>query len=109
MSSASTTRTIKFLSKAGTYTALIMSPTGDLYQEWEGAQDEVTNIYPNFEVVKPLLYFVCTSSRVAEGVATPDAINFYFNDRAATTFITVCKSLKTSLNCQDLPRLLSKW
>lgn len=34
MSSASTTRTIKFLSKAGTYTALIMSPTGDLYQEW---------------------------------------------------------------------------
>lgn len=80
MSSASTTRTIKFLSKAGTYTALIMSPTGDLYQEWEGAQDEVTNIYPNFEVVKPLLYFVCTSSRVAEGVATPDAINFYFND-----------------------------
>ena len=80
MSSASISRTIKFLSKAGTYTALIMSPTGDLYQEWQGAQDEVTNIYPNFEVVKPLLYFVCTSSRVAEGVATPDAINFYFND-----------------------------
>lgn len=80
MSSASISRTIKFLSKAGTYTALIMSPTGDLYQEWEGTQDEVTKIYPNFEVVKPLLYFVCTSSRVAEGVATPDAINFYFND-----------------------------
>lgn len=80
MSSASTTRTIKFLSKAGTYTALIMSPTGDLYQEWEGTQDEVTKIYPNYETVKPILYFVCTSSRVAEGVATPDAINFYFND-----------------------------
>ena len=80
MSSASISRTIKFLSKAGTYTALIMSPTGDLYQEWEGTQDEVTKIYPNFEATKPLLYFVCTSSRVAEGVATPDAINFYFND-----------------------------
>lgn len=80
MSSASISRTIKFLSKAGTYTALIMSPTGDLYQEWQGTQDEVTKIYPNFEATKPLLYFVCTSSRVAEGVATPDAINFYFND-----------------------------
>lgn len=80
MSSASTTRTIKFLSKAGTYTALIMSPTGDLYQEWQGTEDEVTKIYPNFEATKPLLYFVCTSSRVAEVVATPDAINFYFND-----------------------------
>lgn len=80
MSSASISRTIKFLSKAGTYTALIMSPTGDLYQEWQGTEDEVTKIYPNFEATKPLLYFVCTSSRVAEGVATPDAINFYFND-----------------------------
>ena len=79
MSSASTTRTIKFISKAGTYAAVIMSPDGDIYQEWEGSTSQVTSIYPNFEKTQPKLYFVCTSSRVAEGVATPDAINYYFN------------------------------
>ncbi len=84
MSSASTTRTIKFISKAGTYTALIMCPAGDLFQDWEGTQADVTKIFPNFEETKPILYFVCTSSRVAEGVATPDAIDFYFNGTKIT-------------------------
>lgn len=84
MSSASTTRTIKFISKAGTYTAFIMSPTGDLYQEWEGTTGSVTKIYPDFASTKPILYFVCTSSRVAEGVATPDSIDFYFNGTKIT-------------------------
>lgn len=79
MSSASTTRTIKFISKAGTYTALIMCPDGDIYQEWEGSQNDVSKIYPDFEKSPKDLYFVCTSSRVAEGVATPDAITYYFN------------------------------
>lgn len=79
MSVASTSRTIKFISKAGTYTAVIMSPTGDLYQEYEGAVNDVTNVYPDFSVLKPILYFVCTSSRVAEGVADPDSMEYYFN------------------------------
>lgn len=81
MSTASTSRTIKFISKAGTYTAVIMSPSGDLYQEYEGATNDVTAVYPNFETLKPILYFVCTSSRVAEGVADPDAMEYYFNDQ----------------------------
>lgn len=79
MSVASTSRTIKFISKAGTYTAVIMSPTGDLYQEYEGTVNDVTNVYPDFSVLKPVLYFVCTSSRVAEGVADPDSMEYYFN------------------------------
>lgn len=79
MSSATATRTINFISKAGTYTAIIMCPTGDLYQEWEGTINDVTRIYPDFAVTKPILYFVCTSSRVAEGIATPDSIDYYFN------------------------------
>ena len=79
MSSASTSRTIKFISKAGTYTAVIMCPDGDLYQEYVTDGSQITDIYPNFATTKPILYFVCTSSRVAEGVATPDGINFYFN------------------------------
>ncbi len=79
MSTASTSRTIKFISKAGTYTAVIMSPSGDVYQDYEGTQNDVTAIYPNFSTLKPILYFVCTSSRVAEGVADPDAMEYYFN------------------------------
>lgn len=80
MSKASTTRTIKFIAKAGTYTALIMCPDGDLYQEWEGTESEITSIAPNFVQTKPKLNFVCTSSRVAEGVATPDSMQYFFND-----------------------------
>lgn len=79
MSTASTSRTIKFISKAGTYTAAIMSPSGDLYQDYEGPTNDVTAIYPNFEALTPVLYFVCTSSRVAEGVASPDGMEYYFN------------------------------
>ena len=84
MSTASTSRTIKFISKAGTYTAVIMSPNGDLYQDYEGTTNDVTAIYPNFETLKPVLYFVCTSSRVAEGVASPDAMAYYFNGTKLT-------------------------
>ena len=79
MSVASTSRTIKFISKAGTYTAAIMSPSGDLYQDYEGTTNDVTAIYPDFETLQPILYFVCTSSRVAAGVANPDGMEYYFN------------------------------
>lgn len=104
MSSASTTRTIKFVSKAGTYAAVIMCPDGDIYQEWEGTTAQITGVYPNFEVTKPILYFVCTSSRVAEGVATPDAINYYFNgtkiefsgDTSTGTFAGIFKKIAPS-------------
>ena len=84
MSSASTSRTIKFISKAGTYTAAIMSPNGDLYQDYEGVAGDVTRIIPDFETLQPILYFVCTSSRVAEGVADPDAMEYYFNGTKIT-------------------------
>lgn len=104
MSSASTTRTIKFISKAGTYTALIMCPNGDLYQEWEGTLADVLSVKPNFETLKPVLYFVCTSSRVAEGVATPDSIDYYFNgtkitfsgDTSTGTFAGIFKKIAPS-------------
>lgn len=81
MSTASTTRTIKFISKAGTYTALIMSPSGDLFQEYSGdTSTGNVSIFPNYAEEQPTLYFVCTSSRVAEGIAQPQSINFWFND-----------------------------
>jgi hypothetical protein len=61
-----------------------MSPSGDLYQEYEGTTNDVTAIYPDFATTQPLLYFVCMSSRVAEGVADPDAIEYYFNGTKIT-------------------------
>lgn len=84
MSVASTSRTIKFISKAGTYTAAIMSPSGDLYQDYEGTTNDVTAIYPDFEALNPILLFVCASSRVAEGVANPDGMEYYFNGTKIT-------------------------
>lgn len=104
MSSASATRTIKFITKAGTYTAVIMSPSGDLYQEWEGTLADVTAIRPDWAQTKPILYFICTSSRVAEGVATPDSIDYYFNgtkitwngDTSAGTFAGYFKKVAPS-------------
>lgn len=84
MSVASTSRTIKFISKAGTYTALIMSPSGDLFIDYEGTPNDVTAVYPDFAKTKPILYFVCMSSRVAEGVADPDAMEYYFNGEKIT-------------------------
>ena len=84
MSVASTSRTIKFISKAGTYTALIMSPSGDLFIDYEGTPGDVTAVYPDFTATKPILYFVCMSSRVAEGVADPDAMEYYFNGEKIT-------------------------
>lgn len=84
MSVASTSRTIKFISKAGTYTALIMSPSGDLFIDYEGTTSDVTAVYPDFATTKPILYFVCMSSRVAEGVADPDAMEYYFNGEKIT-------------------------
>lgn len=80
MSKAAVSRTIKFSAKAGTYTATIMSPSGDLYQEWEGTSAE-HNITPNFGLTKPKLYFICMSSRVSEGIVSADnmSIKYYFN------------------------------
>lgn len=84
MSIASTSRTIKFISKAGTYTATIISPTGDLFQEYQSYKDtsgnlKVTSILPDFTTTKPTLNFVCTSSRSAEGTVTPVNVQYYFN------------------------------
>lgn len=78
MSKASVSRTIKFIAKAGTYTAVIMCPDGDIYQEWEGTQAE-HSVSPNFSKTTPILYFVCMSSRVTEGITTPDGMTYYFN------------------------------
>lgn len=90
MSSASKSLEIKFNAKIGTYTAVIQSPDGDLYQEYQKAGETVT-VYPDFSKSKPKLHFVCSSSRVADGFATPASMKFFFNE-AEITFNSAGKS-----------------
>ena len=77
MSSASKTVNIKFMGKSGTYTAMIQCPSGDLYQEYQRNGDQVM-VTPDFTKTKPVLNYVCTSSRVAEGLTTPVSMDYYF-------------------------------
>lgn len=91
MSVASASRTVKWINKSGTYSAMISSPCGDLYQMWEGTQTQVTKIYPNFETnsqsnpyYHPILYFVGASSRAAENPVTPVSIDFYVGSTKLT-------------------------
>lgn len=84
MSSASASRTISFISKMGTFTTMLIPAKGDLYQYYTGTSDDPGTIYPNFESTQPILYFVCVSSRTTDGVATPESINFFFNNNPIT-------------------------
>ena len=78
MSSASASRTIHFSALAGTYTTTIISPQGDLYQDYIGSVGNVVGVTPDFSKSQPVLYFVCISSKATEGVATPDSMKYYF-------------------------------
>lgn len=79
MSSASKSTTINFIPKMGTFTPSIQSPDGDIYQEYQRNGDVVT-VYPDFSQTQPKLYFVVISSRTAEGISTPTAMKYFFND-----------------------------
>lgn len=83
MSSASKTVNIKFMGKSGTYTAMIQCPSGDLYQEYQRNGDQVI-VTPNLSKTKPILNYICTSSRVAEGLTTPASMDYYFGETQIT-------------------------
>lgn len=80
MSVASYVGTVKFSKKLGVYMPSIMSDEGDLYQEYQGTADAPVDIAPDFSTLQPILSFVLTSSRVAEGVVVPTSMKWYFND-----------------------------
>lgn len=45
-----------------------------------GEASAPTNIAPDFASLKPVLSFILTSSRVAEGLVVPSSMKWYFND-----------------------------
>ena len=80
MSLASATGQVIFSQKGGVYMPSIQCNQGDLYQEYMGEASAPTNIAPDFVSLKPVLSFILTSSRVAEGLVVPSSMKWYFND-----------------------------
>lgn len=80
MSLSSKVGQVTFSQKAGVYMPAIMCDKGDLYQEYDGEASAPTSIAPNFATLVPILSFLLTSSRVAEGIVVPSSMKWYFND-----------------------------
>jgi hypothetical protein len=85
MSTASTTRTVRYIKRSGTYMPWFTTNQGDLFQEYDNDTSSKT-ITPSWsglkDEAKPIIEFVCMSSRVAEGEMSIDfsQITWYFND-----------------------------
>ena len=80
MSLASATGQVIFSQRAA-YTCLPSSVTREIcIREYMGEASAPTNIAPDFASLKPVLSFILTSSRVAEGLGVPSSMKWYFND-----------------------------
>lgn len=75
MSTASKVGQVVFSQKAGIYMPAVVCDKGDLYQEYDGDVSAPVNVAPDFSVMKPVLSYILTSSRVAEGVVVPSSVN----------------------------------
>jgi hypothetical protein len=84
MSTSSASRYAKYLKKSGTFMATIVTPYGDLYQEYTDMGSGAYAITPDWASYseKPYLEFVCISSRTVTGeVAISNSqIRWYMND-----------------------------
>lgn len=79
MSKASAIGTVVFIEQAGVYMPLLQCNYGDLYQEFQGDSSTPTNITPDFPSTKPVISFILTSSRAAEGLVSPNFVEWSFN------------------------------
>lgn len=84
MSLATAVGQVIFSQKSGVYMPAIMCNKGDLYQEYNGDSSNPVDISPDFTTLLPVLSFVLTSSRVAEGLVVPSSMKWYFNDTELT-------------------------
>ena len=80
---ASVQRTIKFISRMGTYTAYVMSKAGDLHQYYD-SQTPGTAVSPSYEdstskFYQPVLRLYVTNSRETDTV-TPADVDFYVGE-----------------------------
>ena len=79
MSTASASRTIKFISRVGAINTRIQCNMGDLFQRYTGTASAPTAHIPDFAsmAVKPMLEFQCFTSRLnAQGESIADVSAF---------------------------------
>lgn len=99
MSSLQTDRTVKFVSKIGTFTTELKSNRGQLWQTYDSDDDFNANIacVPDFNALssndKPVVYFVVLSSRTTGSSPLSEVPEFYFNgtklnNAGSTTILT---------------------
>lgn len=80
MSKVRVSRQVKFISKAGTYTAMIQCNRGQLWQSFQGTAATPSNITPDYASLqdKPVLRFVVVSSRSANAAVVSGTPRWYF-------------------------------
>ena len=80
MSKVQVSRQVKFISKAGTYTAMIQCNRGQLWQSFQGTAATPSNITPDYASLqdKPVLRFVVVSSRSANAAVVSGTPKWYF-------------------------------
>ncbi len=80
MAKIQVSRQVKFISKAGTYTAELKSNRGQLWQSYQGDATSPNNITPNYESLsdQPVLSFVVISSRTTGNTGIASMPKWYF-------------------------------
>lgn len=82
MSQSSASRTLKYIQRSATYSAVAVSPQGDIFQLYEDKPDGSVAVYPDWEAVgatKPEILMNITSSRSAQAIV-PSVLRVYVND-----------------------------
>ena len=82
MAKIQVSRQVKFISKAGTYTAILQSNRGQLWQSYQGDVTAPNNITPNYESLtdRPTLNFVVVSSRTSGNTGLSSMPKWYFGN-----------------------------
>jgi hypothetical protein len=114
MSKSSAQAEVQFYRQSCTYTVVLMSMSGDLWQEYTQEGTNVT-ITPDWSVTanQPTIEFVCVSSRVSTGEVSVSSSNikWYFNDTEISfgsnnistgTYAGIFKKVTTSNGRQGL-------
>ncbi len=79
---------IKFIQNSGSFNTYLISPDGDIYQNYTGDSTSGLSFSPNFEVTSRKLNFVNVSSRTAEnnanGLYNPQSVAWFVNGTMLT-------------------------
>ena len=78
MDKVSTSRRVFFKTKGGSFSAIFIADTGDLWQEYDGTPAAPTKFYPDFEQ-NPVNLNLSIASSNATGTVSPTKITYFVN------------------------------